>query len=682
VAPFTPRRPVPSLLALLVPLSLLASSLSAPPAASAWEAAPTPGHPPATAPFEPSQTPGDPPATGTAGPTDPAELEAVLGGIMAAHLRDKRIAGATLSVVRDGELLLARGYGFSDVEGRVPVDPERTLFRIGSVNKLFTYTAVMQLVEEGRIDLDADVNEYLDFEIPATFPEPITVRDLLYHTPGFEEDSRGLFTDDPDGLVPMGEWLAENMPARVRPPGTFSAYSNYGTALAGHIVARVSGMDWDDYLDTRILEPLGMTSTTGRQPLPDRLEPWMSRGYALEGGGWKERDFELITGAAPAGSMSSTATDMARFMIAHLQGGTLGEARILEPETAREMHRLQFQHDPRVNGYGFGFYEKSSHGLRIIGHGGNTRWFHTDLALFPELDLGIFVSYNTSSGGELSFGPFLTAVLDHYFPVVPPRYEADDEILARVEGLTGRYRFNRASHTTFQKALELVGTLSVDAAEDGALVFGLFGPPTRWVEEEPGLFREEMGEARIAFRTDDAGRATHAFLSPAPMMALERVPWHGTPTLHFTVLAGGLLLFVGIVGAGGRRLGRRRIWGRWTGDGDSRPSAPAGDASSLVLGRRAMVVAAAAFLAFAVWAGILVSDAWALITGPMTGLRMALTLPVLGLVAVLVAGWALVQAVRKGEGGRWARLRLGTAVLVALLFVWSLNYWNLLGWRF
>ena len=611
------------------------------------------------------------------GPTDAAELEAFMDGVMMAHLRDKRIAGATVAVVRDGGVLLTKGYGFADVRGRVPVDPDSTLFRIGSVTKLFTYTGVMQLVEERRLGLDDDVNDHLDFTIPDTFPEPITIRHLLQHTGGLEEDSRHLFTDNVEDLQTMAEWLPERLPARVRPPGTYSAYSNYGTSLAGYIVGRVSGMSWDEYTEVRILEPLGMTLTTGRQPLPDHLEPHMSHGYALEAGTWKPRDFELVNGNAPAGSVSSTAADMARFMIAHLQEGELDGVRILEPGSARQMHQATFHHDPRINGYGFGFYEKSSHGVRIIGHGGNTRWFHTDLALFPDLDLGVFVSYNSAPGGELSFGPFLTAFLDHYFPTVHPHREATEEEIEEAQGLAGTYQFNRMAYTTFQKAFGLAGAIDVDVTEEGDLLLGLFGPPVRWVREEGGLYREEMGETRLAFRTDGSGRATHAFISAAPMMALERVAWHGLPTLHYAILGGGLAVFLGILLAAGIRFGRRRLWGAGPGEPHTAP----GTAPALRMGRRSMVVTSAALVVFAVWMGILVSDFWALLTGSMLGLRLALILPVLGLLAVLVAGAALIQAIARKEGARWARLRLGGGVTVALLFVWSLHYWNLLGWR-
>jgi CubicO group peptidase (beta-lactamase class C family) len=222
-----------------------------------------------------SETPASAPTTPAAvrGVRDRAELEAFVDGIMVANLRDKHVAGATVAVVKDGALLFAKGYGYADVAKRRPIDAERSLFRIGSTSKLFTWTAVMQLVEQGKLDLDADVNRYLDFKIPATFPQPITLRHIMTHTPGFEEDGRDLISDDSTKIPALGGWLATHIPGRVRPPGTFASYSNYATALAGYVVQRASVFQWDDYIEQHVLAPLGMTQTTTRQPLPARLRP-------------------------------------------------------------------------------------------------------------------------------------------------------------------------------------------------------------------------------------------------------------------------------------------------------------------------------------------------------------------------------------------------------------------------
>src|SRR5678815_4801531 len=194
-----------------------------------------------------------------------------------------------------------RGYGTSDVKQQRPVSGDSTLFRIGSISKLFTWTAVMQLVEQGKLDLNTDINKYRDFKIPDTYPQPITLTHVMTHTPGLEDDARDLFTEDSSHITPMSKWLPAHMPKRVRPPGTYSAYSNWATATAGYIVERVSGMPFDDYVDKNILEPLGMGSTTTQQPLPAKFDRQMSQGYEWKGGDFESHKWEIITGAWPAG---------------------------------------------------------------------------------------------------------------------------------------------------------------------------------------------------------------------------------------------------------------------------------------------------------------------------------------------------------------------------------------------
>jgi CubicO group peptidase (beta-lactamase class C family) len=232
-----------------------------------------------------------------------ADLEAWLDGFMTYALPRGNIAGGVVVVVKDGEVLLQKGYGYADVAVQKPVDPALTLFRPGSVSKLFTWTAVMQLVEQGRIDLDADVNSYLDFEIPADGGEVVTMRHIMTHTPGFEEQVKGLMGVG-DGPVPLGDHLKRWTPERIFAPGSTPAYSNYATALAGYVVERVSGMSFDDYLDQHVFEPLEMTHSTFRQPLPARLQEHMSKGYRLASA--PPEPFEVV-GPAPAGSLSAPA---------------------------------------------------------------------------------------------------------------------------------------------------------------------------------------------------------------------------------------------------------------------------------------------------------------------------------------------------------------------------------------
>ena len=222
------------------------------------------------------------------GPADPAELEAFLDKELGKEMEKHHIAGAAVSVVKDGKLFFAKGYGSADLENGIPVDPEQTGFRIGSVGKLLTWTAVMQLAEQGKLDLDADINTYLDFRIPDTYPQPITLKDLMTHTAGFEDLYYERLASESNNLLPPREWLVSNMLARVRPPGDIAAYSSYGTALAGYIVARVSGEPYDQYIQEHILNPLGMVHTTAQPSMPPDIHAHTSVGYVYEDGAFKE----------------------------------------------------------------------------------------------------------------------------------------------------------------------------------------------------------------------------------------------------------------------------------------------------------------------------------------------------------------------------------------------------------
>ena len=395
-----------------------------------------------------SQTVVDEPAS-RSGPSDPNELEAFVDGVLGVMLDQDHSVGAVVSVVKDGRVFFAKGYGHADLETQSPVDPTTTLFRIGSVSKLFVWTSVMQLVEQGRLDLDADVNDYLDFEIPATYEQPITLNHIMAHAAGFEDRVVELFGNEPEDVRPLGTLLAEQIPARVRPPGDISSYSNHATGLAAYVVERVSGTDWIDYSERNIQQPLGMRFTTFRQPLPEHLAAHMSSGYSGQVGSFEQEAFEFVP-LAPVGAAAASATDMARFMIAHLQLGLFEDQRILSERTARLMQSDHYRMDPAVNAMAHGFMVLSQNGQRIIGHGGNTFWFHTMLALFPEHDLGVFVSFN-SAGGAAATMPFIDAFVDRYFPEVDGVPSAPEAFADRAARFTGYYRPNRYSHTSITK---------------------------------------------------------------------------------------------------------------------------------------------------------------------------------------------------------------------------------------
>src|SRR3984893_421159 len=297
------------------------------------------------------------------------DFETFLDALIPSQLQTRNIAGAVVSVVKDGHVLFQKGYGYADFEAKKPVIADQTLFRPGSISKLFTATAVLQLVEQGKLDLDRDVNDYLDFAIPKTYPEPVTLRRLLTHTAGFEDTLKNLFVATERDLKPLRTYLVNQMPQRVFPPGKIPSYSNYGFTLAGYIVERVSGEKFERYIDNHILKPLRMNNSSFDQPLPAQLATQMSQGYV--NAAKKSRDFEFVE-AAPAGALSTTAADMTRFMLAFLQDGSVDGVAILKPETVRQKKTRQFELHPMICGVGMNFMEYWLRPVRVIGHGGDT----------------------------------------------------------------------------------------------------------------------------------------------------------------------------------------------------------------------------------------------------------------------------------------------------------------------
>ncbi|MGQ3177606.1 MAG: serine hydrolase domain-containing protein, partial [Blastomonas fulva] len=401
----------------------------------------------------------------SANPLNSADVEAWLDGFLPYALEKGKIPGAVVVVVNGDGVVLQKGYGYSDVAKRTPVSPETTLFRPGSVSKLFTWTAVMQQVEAGKLDLDKDVNSYIDFKIPPFEGKPITLRHIMTHTAGFEESVRHLISSDPKAAMTLKKQMPLALPERVFAPGTTPAYSNYATALAGYIVERVSGEPFDDYIDNHIFDPLGMAHSSFRQPLQAKLVPLMSKGYPDVT--QKPEPFEIVI-PAPAGSLSSSGEDMGKFMIAHLnQGGVL-----LKPETTRMMHDFRAPGIANLTTMALGFYEQWVNGQRAIAHGGDTVWFHSYLWLFPESDIGLYISMN-SAGAEGAAGGIRSALFhkfaDRYLPGDEPMTPIDAKTAREHAALVaGTYVSSRGSFTNFLSVLGLLGPTSIMPTENGS----------------------------------------------------------------------------------------------------------------------------------------------------------------------------------------------------------------------
>lgn len=625
----------------------------------------------------PAQAAGAAPSMAEAGaaavPLDAGDLEAWLDGLIPYALDQGKIAGAVVVVVRGSGPVLAKGYGYADIAARKPVSPDATLFRPGSVSKLFTWTAVMQQVEAGKIDLDRDVNAYLDFRIPPFEGKPVTMRNIMTHTAGFEESIRHLISSDPKAVQTLKALMPAALPQRVFAPGTTPAYSNYATALAGYVVERVSGMTFDDYIESRIFQPLGMARSTFRQPLPASLAPLMSNGYPTSGD--KPKPFEIVV-PFPAGSLSATGTDMGKFMMAHLNDG----AQLLRPETARMMHDYRAPGIGPLNRMALGFYEMRVNGHRAIAHGGDTGWFHSDLWLLPDSDIGVFISMNSDGapGATLQLrGALFEKFVQRYLPGQEQDGRVDADTARRhAQMLAGNYVSSRGSFTNFVSLLGLFGQSTISATPDGKIAFPamdmLSAAPRDWVEIAPFVWRDLNSGEKLAAQVQDGKVVRLSIDTVAPIMVFMRAPaTFNAAWLLPALLAALALLALAAIGWPTRALVRRRFAAKHPYEG-----------RQLLAYRLSRGFAWAALLAVAGWMALIAAfqaDIGAL-GGPtdwlITLLRIVTPIAAVGLIAA--AAWFAVLTWKHKQ--RWtARIGALLLVLAALVICWVTFGYHLYG---
>jgi CubicO group peptidase (beta-lactamase class C family) len=481
-----------------------------------------------------------------------SDVGAWLDGLVPYAIRRSDVAGAVIVVVKDNRVLFEKGYGFADADARRMVDSETTLFRLASISKLFTWTAVMQQVQLGKLDLDTNINAYLDFHIADTWRKPITLRNLMTHTSGFEETSKNTYAPDARSMPPLGNLLKTWVPERIYPPGQVVAYSNYGAALAGYIVERVSHERFEDYVAHHILAPLGMRHATFLQPPPAPLFADISNGYML--GSDSASPFEFVE-LRPAGGLSASASDVARFMIAHLENGAFGGNRILKPETAKLMHGEAFQADEALPGMGLGFWHLDRGGHVIVAHTGDTVLFHSGLYLVLDAHTGLFVSQNSNGNGLQLPRVVFEAFMERYFPS-PPSAPAPTLKTALADGraIAGHYENSRRADSNFMVAEEVANERTISVNSDATIsLSGSIDPngeTRRWREIAPFRWRELNGDrvldaklynGRVAAIVTDAS-APISVLMPASFWrsAAWNAPAFG---VTLTILAASILFW-------------------------------------------------------------------------------------------------------------------------------------------
>lgn len=595
-------------------------------------------------------------------------LEPFIDGVIGGLQKSYNVAGVTLAVVYDGEIALTKGYGFADADGLRPVDADITLFRPGSVSKLFTWTAIMQLVEQGKLDLDTDVNTYLtQFQIPDTFDAPVTLRHIMSHTAGFEDGGIGyLYADGVDDLMPVSEFLEKHMPARVRSPGTYAAYSNWATALAGLIVANQSGVDFDTYMEENIFQPLGMRYSTFREPVPDNLANHLSESLSWRSGKYLDVGFEYIHNLAGAGSMSSTAGDMARFMLAHLGDGSYQGGRILSADATRRMREPLHRHHESTNAMLHGFFEQTHNGRFAYGHSGSTAIFHTRMSLLPEEGIGIFISTN-APGGRRIVSAFESAFFDRYLP----RAEGDafisnganPEARQIARDSAGAYRTTRRSYSDYQKAAALfTGDRFIRATADGGIDVG----GSRYIPSGINRFTSISNpDHSIAFGRAEDGAVNAMFVgsNSGAAAASEKIGFWDQARTHQRILGLGLLISIGVL------LGVIRLVPKW-----HRMTLGERVARGLVLGASAAYVTGFVLLMLSLIGGLV-----AIYRDGVDNLYLILTLWFIGAALALAAFAMMGVAWVRGYWSLFGRLRHTVVVIGLIAMAWSLHFWNLIG---
>ncbi len=625
-----------------------------------------------------------------AGAASLPDLEAFVDGVVGAYMAQDQIAGVEVAVVANGETLLVKGYGIDSVEPQRAVDPQRSLFRLGSISKTFTWLSIMQLVERGKLQLDDPINDHLPDELDVPddgFEHPIRILDLMNHTAGFEDILQGLFVADDAPILPLKEQLRQRRPHRVREPGKLMVYSNYSTALAGAIVAQVSGVEYESYVEQNILAPLGLAHTTLReqyqptaglpQPMSADLAAHRAQNIEMRGGAWQMIPHEHIVSMAPAGAAVATAADMATYMLALLDPLRLEAAGVLKADTFALMREPSFQSAPGMPAMHHGFFNAPlgvTKRLAVdnLSHGGATLHFRSFLMVTDDLGeqgtLGIFVTANSASAIRM-LQAVPERILAEYFqhaadvPLAVPEGAA-----SRAQQYAGPYRAARRSYTQFEKVLA-VGTVNVTATQEGYLVVSLGGPPQRFVEIGDDLFRQPDGDATIAFVRDERGAISHLVTQ---IGTLERVGFFVSMQWLSLMVAAALFTCIGVLVAAALR--REPVPPHTVGERRS-AQVITGTATAWLL---FIVLLAAWVLPFLGPAG---QDQF-IYSYPQPLLKVALAV---GVVATGLSVLGIVTLVPVWRERTWSigrRLRHTVAVALFIALVATLLQWNAIGFRY
>ena len=570
----------------------------------------------------------------------PPVIDAAARTLMA----EQHAPGTAVTIVHGGKVIALRAYGTARVDTNTPVDAGRTLFRIGSVTKPLTAAAVLQLVDDGRLDLFRDVRHYLP---GLSLRYAVTAHQLLTHTAGLDVTFAGNFTREPEELEPLAGYLRRSVHAASQ-PGRYYSYSGANFAMAGWLLEQLTAQPYADAMRTRLFEPLRMTATTARQPPEEALLALRAHGYAWDGAHFRALPFRYIK-HSPGGAVSTTAADMGRFMLAILGDGSLDGVRVLSPESRARLLRPQFRDHPSMPGVTYGFHEWRTRGRVLLHHDGTLDDQVGVILLDPDNAFGMFVASNSVPGiGNHLLGPVLTHL---YGPPASPAAPQPLIATGHAAQVAGVYLDLQRTRHDLSSVRALMPMLQARVAADGDAVAWA---GRRWDEVAPFVFQAAGSDDRIVFRA----------APPAIMQTwnttYERIGWTQQTPAQLGLAAVCVLVFFACAA---RIL---RTWRRWTeGHGV----------------RACGLFVALANLFFVIWLGASLRRLGD--TVPLPALDVAFLS--MALAAAAVAMLLPTFSVTAWRGGWWTRAeRMAFTVLAvsAVAFAAWLNAWNLLGFRY
>ncbi len=623
--------------------------------------------------------------------TDPAEFETFLDAYLAEQMATYHIPGVVFTMVKDGEVYFSKGYGYADLETQTPMDPEDSVLVTASLAKIFTGVGVLQLNERGVIDLQEDVRPYFkEFPLKTTFDEPLTFANLLTHTDGFEARMIGVAARSQDDLLPLGELLETYAPTQLYPPGQYMTYGDYASNLSGYLTQEISGVPFEQYMADNILVPLGMTNSSFYQPPADELINRQVVGYEYQNGN-QEPVLNFYTRYGPSGGLRTTAADMNHFMLALLSGGEYAGARILNEATVETLFTQQFTPEPGISGITYEMFEHFENGQRALLRDGDGIGARSRMILFPDQDLGFFISYN-SGDSNLRLN-IVSAFLDQYYPATGSTTPVPmDGYQVRTRQYTGTYRYLQADVTTFGKSMFFFsqpvevrdtdeGYLSIvtkGMGGDQSSVMGGFEGTSLWVEVEPLHFERVDGKGQLAFVQDDSGRIIQMISGQGYHSTFEKLPWYETPTFQTVLIALAILLMVTML------ISTLIFWPLGALIRKLRKQPAQKPVSWGALAARLWVTLVTGMLVLfllrdfgVLYGGTLPQFVWGVTPDMVESLQsmylpamLALALPIFTILA-WIKGWWKVSM----------RVYYTLVTLAIVAGIWWANYWNLLGFR-